>query len=171
MRRSVTKALVIGAVLLVIATYRQEHSSRCHLDSLREERRITTRVFGVPVWSTEQQPDDPYAGLYSQITGRPPDPNHWKQMSANFVGSHFVGSLLVGGVRCGESNVEFRERRELLAAVFQRYRSGGLQSEAAAQIRRIDDLLPPPANPQYNLDLARVDALRKELGLKPHLER
>lgn len=159
-------ALVIGAVLLAIATYRQEHSSRYHLDSLREERRSTTRVFGVPVWSAEQSSDDPYAGLYSQITGRPPDPNRWKQMPADF-----ICSLWMSTHHCYIFSVEFQWRRELIAAVYQRYRSGWSQPEAAAQIRRIDDLLPIPENPLDKLDLAGVDVLRKELGLKPHLER
>lgn len=166
MRRFGTIALVIGAVLFAIVTYQREHSSRYHLDSLRKERRITTRVFWIPVWFTEQSPDDPYAGLYSQITGRPPDPNRWAQMPADFIGSFWMSSF-----RCGGFGGEFQERRELLAAVYQRFRSGGSQPEAAAHIRRIDALLPIPKNPLDLPDLAGVDALRKELGLKPHLER
>ena len=70
---------------------------------------------------------------------------------------------------CYGFGMEFRERRALLEAVYQRYRVASNQSEAAAQLQMIDALLPAPITSRQNMDFAAIDALRKQLGLKPHL--
>jgi hypothetical protein len=152
---------VIGAILLAVATYRVEYASRYHLDSLREERHVTTRVLGIPVWSREGRLEDPYAGLYRKITGRPPDPHRWKQMRADC-----VSSLWMTIFRCGGLGHEIQQRQEMLGAVYQRYADTGSQSEAAAQIRRIDELLPCLHGAPEILDFESIEVMRKELGLQ-----
>jgi hypothetical protein len=164
MRRIRIILFVIVGILLATATYQRENSSRYHFDTLREERRVTTRILGIPVLSRQLPPEDPYPELYSQITGKTPDPNRWRQMPPDYVRS-FWSSMY----RCYGFGFEFQERRQLLAAVYQKFRAGGSQEAAAAQLHRIDDLIPAPTQPRKELDFERIDALRKELGLKSYL--
>ncbi|MGI8604299.1 MAG: hypothetical protein ACR2OZ_15085 [Verrucomicrobiales bacterium] len=164
MRRIRIIAFVIAGLLLATVTYQQENSSRYHFDTLREERRLTTRILGIPIASRQLAPEDPYPGLYLQITGKTPDPKRWRQMPPDY-----TRSLWSSMYRCYGFGFEFQERRQLLAAVYQRFRSVGSQAEAASQLRRIDELVPAPTQSRKELDFEAVDALRKELGLKSYL--
>lgn len=156
---------VIFGLLLVLATYRQESSFRHHLDTLRQERRLVTRVFGIPIMWRERTAKDHYSGLYSQITGKEPDPTQWRQMPPDC-----IESLWSITYRCGGPGFVLQERFDLLEAAYERFRLGGLREAAAAQLKRIDELTPTSTPSRHELDLYAIDALRIELGLKPRLK-
>ena len=150
-------------ILIVAATARMESSSRYHYDTLRQDSRWTLRLVGIPISFPQHIQDDPYAGLYQEITGKAPDPQRWLQMPADFI-CHLWFCMN----HCYGFTME--ERRQLLAAVYQKFRDGGPKVEAAARLERIDALLPMPRNYRQEIDIIAIDALRKDLGLKTYLD-
>jgi hypothetical protein len=146
-------------ILIVAATARMESSSRYHYDTLRQDRRWTLRLVGIPIPFPEHIQNDPYAGLYQEITGKAPDPQRWLQMPPDFIRYLWFSMEL-----CHGSLTE--ERRQLLAAVYQKFRDGNPKAEAATRLERIDALLPMPRNYRQEIDRTAIDALRNEVGLK-----
>jgi hypothetical protein len=159
MTRRRTILLATAGILLLATTY-LESSIRYHYDTLRTERRMRLRLLGIPIPLSQREYEDPYPEIYQQITGRIPDPQRWRQMPADFV------CFLWGSQNFCHGSGIFRDRGELLAAVYKKFRTGGSQTEAAAHIARIDLLLPMPWNPRQQIDLMAVHTLRKELGLE-----
>jgi len=148
-------------ILIVAATARMESSSRYHYDTLRQDRRWTLRLVGIPIPFPEHIQNDPYAGLYQEITGKAPDPKRWLQNRPDHIYSYWNDVYI-----CGGSTIDWENRCQLLAFVYQKFRNGGPKAKAAAHLQRIDALLPIPANPNQETEYEAVEAFKKELGLK-----
>ncbi len=156
-------AVTLGLLLLGIVSYRQETASRYHLDTLRKESYCTTRIFGLPVARRQTFIEDDYSKTYLAITGTEPLQAHWHQMRADY-----IRSLWGAENRCFGLGYELRERRNLLQAVYSRFPAPLTQTQAAAYLRRIDELVPVDFNQRREPNLEQIHLLRKELGLKSY---
>lgn len=154
-----------GLALFAAATYRQEHSSRYHMDTLRIERFSTARVLGIPIVSYMLTFEDPYHSAYSEITGKKPDSSHWKSLRADYVRYPWMAMY-----HCGGFSYEFDERRELLRAVYEHFRIGMPKASAVSYLAQIDELLPAQGRLHHETDLLKVHSLRRELDLKSYLD-
>ena len=160
MRRFLIVALTTVAVLAAL-TYQIEHHSRYHYDSFRQERFVTTRILGIPVYSETAEPHDPFSGVYQQIMLRQPDEKRWRVMRPDFVGSLFSGSNICGGLA-----PSFQQRRELIETVFATFIDDHDRVRAASFLASIDAVLPMPPDPNNEPDIAAIDDLRDSLGLE-----
>ncbi|MBE2287029.1 MAG: hypothetical protein IAE77_26470 [Prosthecobacter sp.] len=164
MRRFLLMTLSTLAVLAAM-TYRVEHHSRYHYDSLRQERFVTTRILGIPVHTKTAEPHDPFSGVYLQIMLRPPDEKRWRVMCPDFVRSPFSAMNI-----CYGFGLSYRERRELIETVFARFIDDHDRVRAASFLASIDAVLPMPADPNKEPDIAAIDDLRDSLGLERHIQ-
>jgi hypothetical protein len=142
-------------------THTQEYHSRYHLDTLREERFVTSRVIGIPVWQSERKAEDRYSDTYSRITGLQPDSAHWKVMPPDYIRSHRRGSY-----RCHGFGMEIHERMYLLEILYERFKAGMPRETAAEIIRRIDVLLPARPQNRQELNIEGINGVRKKLGIE-----
>lgn len=150
-----------GSLLLGLLTYQQEFASRYHMDTLRKESYRTTRVFGVPIARRQTSTQDDYRNTFSEITGATPLEAHWLQMRPDCVRSLWGEKDICFGL-----GYELRERHDLLEAVYRRFPAQLSQAQAAAYIRRIDELVPADFRHSRETNLEQVHLLRKELGLR-----
>ena len=68
---------------------------------------------------------------------------------------------------CRGIRSEFRDRYEMLSAIYERYLAGD-KTGAVDHIRRLDELLPYPPVSAHEQDIASVEVLRKEFDIKPN---
>jgi hypothetical protein len=154
-------AVAVLSLVLGFATYQQETASRYHLDTLRKECYRTTRIFGLPIARWQSSVHDEYGNTYSAITGAEPRPEHWLQMRPDSVRSLWGGKDICFGL-----GYELRERCDLLERVYGRFPAKLSQAQAAAYIRRIDELVPADFRNRPEPDVEQIHRLRKELGLR-----
>jgi hypothetical protein len=152
---------VMAVGILGYLTYTKEYHSRYHLDTLREERFITTRIIGIPVWRSEREPSDRFSDAYRKIVGSEPDTTHWKVMPPDYIRSRGRG-----GYKCYGFGMEIHERMYLLRTVFERFEKGMSQETAAELVRSIDVVLPARPKNGQELDFEGIDEVRKKLGLE-----
>ena len=156
-------AVIVGAFLCSL-TYRKEYQFRYHLDTLRKERFVTTRILGIPVSRRDVRAGDQYGDTYAQITGGQPADTRWMVMPPDYIEG------LNGGFRCHNYGFEFHTRRQLLSKVFDRFKSGMPRDTATELIKRIDVVVPvQPGNQTINFE--DVDEIRAELGLETRSKR
>jgi len=67
--------------------------------------------------------------------------------------------------KCFGAPAELRERRPLLAALFDRFEGGMPQQEASAFLILIDDAVPHGIKREDEIDLELIDSIRLQLGL------
>ena len=161
MRALKVMAIGGGAILVGLLTYRQEFAARYHLDTLRKESYRTTRVFGVPIARHQTSTQDDYRNTFAEITGTTPLEAHWLQMRPDCVRSLWGETDICFGL-----GYELRERQALLEAVFRRFPAQLSRAQAAAFIKRIDELVPADFRQRREPNLEQIHLLRKELGLK-----
>lgn len=159
-----TLAILTGIAVLVVAgvlTFRQDFYSRYHFDTLREERFKVTKIFGVPIWRNTREPHDEYTEIYTEITGKTPNPDRWRKMPADYTRG------LVGGMyRCFGSPFPFRERDVLLEELYRQYSKGMSKQDTLQFLERIESVIPPVRVGESEIDFTAMDNLREELGLK-----
>jgi len=165
MKRSVSNTIRAGVlVLLAVLTGRVEHHNRYHLDTWQQERFLTVRTLGIPIWRSKQQSGYlHYRNAYIQITGGEPDSDRWLVRRPD----HVAVVMGIGGWRCGGMGYEVTERKMLLSALFDRFKEGMPRETAAALLKRIDDAVPARPGKRMNYDPEVLDGLRVEVGLKP----
>jgi hypothetical protein len=151
---------VIATTILGYFTYTEEYHSRFHLDTLREERFVTSRIFGIPVWRTERPASDPFSNDYRLITGAQPDQTHWKVMPPDYIRSHGRG-----GYKCHGFGMEIHERMYLLRIVFEKFKAGMPRDTAAELIRSIDVQLPAQSQNRRELDFEGINEVRRKLEI------
>lgn len=138
MKRS---AYILAALLAIVAigyfSFTEEYHSRYNLDTLRQERFVTSRVVGIPVWRSEQKAVDQFSDTYTRITGVQPELTHWKVMPPDYIRSRRGGLY-----KCYVFDMEIRERMYLLKTAFERFNSGMPKDATAELIGRIDDVYP-----------------------------
>lgn len=166
LRRSVTIAFIVTASCGFAAmTYQEEHQTRYHLDTLREERYATKRVIGIPVHREMTISRDPHGLTYREITGKNPDPHRWLQRRPDNIRSWRGERYMTYGF-----GFEFRERREQLHTLYENFDSGMPQEDALSLLTRINATIPGESGPGGNVNFEEIDILRRNLGLKPYHE-
>lgn len=165
-----TLAIFTGIVVLIgagVLTFRQDFYSRYHFDTLREERFTVTRIFGVPIWKETRKPHDEYSEIYTEITGKTPDPDRCRTMPADYTRWRVGFGRRVGFMyRCIASPFPFRERDQLLEELYRQYSNGLTKKEALQSLERIDSVIPPVRVREGEIDLSALDDLREEFGLE-----
>ncbi|CAN5714691.1 hypothetical protein BH09VER1_BH09VER1_44720 [soil metagenome] len=162
-RKSKILLVVCLALPIVILNARWEDWSRFHQDTLCEQRFRTLTLFGVPVWRSALPSDDPFSAAYTSITGQPPDPHHWRNLPPDTFHTLYGNTYWA----CHAYGTQYWERRNLLAATFDSFLAGLPRDQAAARLARINTLLPPEYVSEDKLNYPEIDALRKQLHLKP----
>ncbi|HEY1120882.1 MAG TPA: hypothetical protein VGE67_04745 [Haloferula sp.] len=165
MKRTVSNAIRAGVlVLLAVLTGRVEYHNRYHLDTWQQERFLTVRTLGIPIWRSKQHSGYlHYRNAYIRITGAQPDSDRWLVRRPDYV----AVVMGLGGWRCGGMGYEVSERRMLLTALFDRFKEGMPRETAAALLKRIDDAVSARPDKRMNHDPEILDGLRVEVGLKP----
>lgn len=163
-KKAITILALFGFILIGALTYRMDSFNVVYPERIGYERFHRYSVFAIPVYQKKTKESFPYDQEFQAIYELPLESVSSLKRPADYSKSLFASIYKTYGY-----GWLYREKREILEAIYLGYRSSGDLAKAKQQAETLETILPSDSEELKDDTFSELDDLRQSVGLKPYM--